>query len=113
LLDIVKILTFAIRFHLSNTGVEELVVIMKEMGPESDRITSLPETWRTMTKYAMAGFDSNCYQRYSFAVPPELGLDFSEVPFILKKFPAVLESILLDRDDMQHGNFWFGDPKGE
>jgi len=113
LLDIVKVLSFALRYNLSNKGVEEMVTTMKELSPGNDRLISMPSTWRTMTKRAMEGFDPSCYERYSFPVPPHLGLDITEVPFILKKFPAVLDSLLLDRDDMQHGNFWFGDPKGK
>jgi hypothetical protein len=112
LLDIVKLLTFAIKYCLSNKGVEALIVMMRELAPTAERITSLPSTWRTLTKRAMEGFDPSCYERHSFPVPPELGLEFSEVPFILKKFKDVIQDLLLDRDDMQHGNFWFGDPKG-
>jgi len=82
------------------------------MAPDAERIGNLPTTWRTMTKNALTGFDKDDYERYSFPVPAHPGLDITEIPFILKKFPAILESILLDMDDMQHGNFWFGDPKG-
>ena len=113
LLDILRLLSFAMKYNLSNKGVEEIVQMMKELGVGSDRIQALPATWRTMTKLAMEGFDTTEYRHLSFDVPPDLGLDITSIPFVLKKASSVIESLLLDSDDMQHGNFYFGDPKGE
>ena len=113
LLDICKLLSFAMKYNLSNKGVEEIVEMMKELGLGCDRIQALPATWRTMSKIAMLGFDTTEYRHLSYDVPPDLGLDITSIPFVLKKASAVIESILLDTDDMQHGNFYFGDPQGE
>lgn len=113
LLDVLKLLQFAMKHNLSNKGVEEIVHMMKDLGVGCDRIQALPTTWRTMKKLAMEGFDPTEYRHLSYDVPPHLGLDITTIPFVLKKATAVIQSILLDSDDMQHGNFYFGDPKGE
>jgi len=118
MMDIMSIVDFAMTNNLSNAGVEDMISLFQAMSEgATTRINSIPKAWRTLQSKMLEGFDLNAIKRYSFPVPPDLGFNFTEVPYVLKTYDCVLEEMLFNIETMEAGCFHFGEqpapPGGE
>ena len=111
--DILKVVAFAMRYKLPNTGVEAMVRMMQEFSESNAlRIDQLPRTWKPLLNSAMEGVDVSSYKKYSYPVPPELGLRMTSVPFVMRTPQDVIEDLLTDPTLMEGDNFWLSSEAG-
>lgn len=112
--DILDAIQFGMDYNLSNSGVERMIKMMRDMsGGSSPRINALPLSWKTLVKEASLGVDTTSLETHSFKVPEGLPINFKEIPFILKSTKAIIQELLFDTALMKHGDFFFGYLEGK
>lgn len=106
--DELSFLGWATKYGVSDTGFEELMRLLKDIGQGCARIDSLPRSWRTLVSHAMQDYDYTPLKSFKFPVPEHLKLgSTTEVEFVVKDFRAVVMDLLANSTMMQHGNFYF------